>query len=158
MEGRPDFDARFTLTLQELDSLSSDISLEDALQEVCDILVETVSEYPWVGIYVLEGDMLHLKAWQGPQPTEHVVIPVDKGICGMAVREERTIVVDDVRASPEYISCFINTRSEIVVPIHHDGRVVGEIDIDGDEVGTFNETDREFLEYVADVIISRFIV
>ena len=120
----------------------------NSLQGICDILVKDVPHYPWVGIYMLEGEKLYLKAWAGDQPTEHTVIEVGKGICGMAVREERTVIVDDVKANTEYISCFTETRSEVVVPINKGGNVIGEIDIDGNEVGAFTEEDRVFLEGV----------
>jgi L-methionine (R)-S-oxide reductase len=78
-----------------------------------------------------------------------VAIPVGQGICGKAARENRTVVVDDVRAAPEYLACFLETRSEIVVPIHSGGSVVGEIDIDGNEVKAYDSSDDRFLSAVA---------
>jgi len=90
-----------------------------------------------------------LAAWAGPQETEHVTIPVDQGICGKAAREDRSVIVDDVRATPEYLACFLETRSEIVVPIRAGGAVVGEIDIDGNEVKAYDASDERFLTAVA---------
>jgi GAF domain-containing protein len=84
--------------------------------------------------------------------TEHVRIPVGQGICGAAAASGRTEIVDDVDADPRYLACFPSTRSEIVVPISFEGRVVGEIDIDSDERAAFGEGDREFLERVAALI------
>jgi GAF domain-containing protein len=86
-----------------------------------------------VGIYRREGETLVLDAWDGPAPTEHTRIPVDRGVCGRAVREQRTVIVDDVRSAPDYLACFLETRAEIVVPIRDGSTVVGEIDIDGNE-------------------------
>lgn len=98
--------------------------------------------------------MLRLAAWAGPQATEHVAILLGQGICGKAAREDRTIVVEDVRAAPEYLACFLETRSEIVVPIRSGGHVVGEIDIDGNEVKSYDASDDQFLSAVAERVAS----
>jgi L-methionine (R)-S-oxide reductase len=125
---------------------------DDVLREVVTLLHERFDHYSWVGIYLVEGDELVLGPWQGPQATEHIRIPVGQGICGAAAASGRTEVVDDVNADPRYLACFPSTRSEIVVPISYEGRVVGEIDIDSDEPRAFGEVDREFLERVAMLI------
>ena len=78
-----------------------------------------------------------LGPWKGPQATEHVRIPIGEGICGAAAASGVTEVVDDVNADDRYLACFVSTRSEIVVPIAYEGRVVGEIDIDSDEPAAF---------------------
>ena len=122
---------------------------EEVLQGVVDALQERVEHYSWVGIYLVEGDDLVLGPWQGPQATEHVRIPVGQGVCGAAAATGRTEVVDDVNADPRYLACFPSTRSEIVVPIAHEGRIVGEIDIDSDRPAAFGEEDRAFLERIA---------
>jgi L-methionine (R)-S-oxide reductase len=128
---------------------------EDVLQQVVDVLAGEVDHYSWVGIYLVEGDDLVLGPWQGPQATEHVRIPVGQGVCGAAAASGETEVVDDVNADPRYLACFPSTRSEIVVPIAHEGRVVGEIDIDSDRPAAFGEDDRELLERVA-MVVARF--
>ena len=124
----------------------------EILQGVVDALEQRVAHYSWVGIYLVEGDDLVLGAWKGPGATEHVRIPVGQGVCGAAAASGRTEVVDDVNADPRYLACFPSTRSEIVVPISRDGRVVGEIDIDSDKPAAFGDADREFLESVAELI------
>lgn len=123
----------------------------DRLTRLCRALRAGVPHYDWVGVYLLEenGTMLVLRCWDGPAATEHVRIPVGQGICGLAAREVRTVIVDDVNADPRYLQCFLGTRAEIVVPILAGGRVLGEIDIDSDRVGAFNATDRMFLEWCA---------
>jgi GAF domain-containing protein len=93
---------------------------------------------------------LGLKAWAGPAPTQHTRIPLGKGICGLAAREARTVLVEDVSKDPRYLSCFLSTKSEIVVPIFREGKVIGEIDVDGDQVGAFNPADRILLEWIAE--------
>jgi GAF domain-containing protein len=122
----------------------------DVLHEVVELLADRFEHYSWVGIYLVEGDDLVLGPWKGPQATEHVRIPVGQGVCGAAAASGRTEIVDDVNADSRYLSCFPSTRSEIVVPISSQGKVVGEIDIDSDLPAAFGEPDREFLESVAD--------
>jgi GAF domain-containing protein len=121
----------------------------EILQSVVDALEEQVEHYSWVGIYLVEGDDLVLGAWRGPQATEHVRIPVGQGVCGAAAASGETEVVDDVSADTRYLACFPSTRSEIVVPIFHEGSVVGEIDIDSDRPAAFGEADRGALQRIA---------
>ncbi len=122
---------------------------DDVLRGVVDVLADRVTHYSWLGIYFVEGDELVLGPWRGPQATEHVRIPIGAGICGVAATSGRTEVVDDVHADPRYLACFVSTRSEIVVPVAYDGRVVAELDVDSDEPAAFGDADREFLERVA---------
>jgi len=109
--------------------------------------------YRWVGFYWIIEDMLYLGAWVGPAATEHVAIPVGQGICGLAARTHETVIVDDVSKDPRYLQCFLDTKSEIVVPVFRDGDstkdVVGEIDVDGDKIATFTTEDRKQLEAIA---------
>ncbi|MGI0070698.1 MAG: GAF domain-containing protein [Thermoplasmata archaeon] len=138
-----------TPALLQIDAVVSRLKGRAALQEVCRFLRESFPAYRWVGVYRLDGATLVLDAWDGPAATEHVRIPVDRGVCGQAARENRTVVVADVRAAPEYLACFLETRAEVVVPIRDGARVIGEIDIDGNAVGAFDQSDATFLEAVA---------
>jgi L-methionine (R)-S-oxide reductase len=122
---------------------------DEVLRQVVSVLHDRFDDYSWVGIYLVEGDDLVLGPWQGPEATEHVRIPVGQGICGAAAASGETEVVDDVNADPRYLACFPSTRSEIVVPIAYEGKVVGEIDIDSDRPAAFGPDDRIFLERVA---------
>ena len=122
---------------------------DDVLRQVASLLHDRFEHYTWVGIYLVEEGDLVLGPWRGPQATEHTRIPVGQGICGAAAATGRTEVVDDVAADPRYLACFPSTRSEIVVPISYEARVVGEIDIDSDTPAAFLEGDRQFLERVA---------
>jgi L-methionine (R)-S-oxide reductase len=127
-------------------------SADDPLAKAVEVLEEGFDHHSWVGIYLVEGDDLVLGPWQGPEATEHTRIPVGQGVCGAAAASGVTEIVDDVNADPRYLACFPSTRSEIVVPIALDGRVVGEIDIDSDRPAAFGDDDREFLERVAALI------
>ena len=121
----------------------------EVLQCVVDVLHDRIDHYSWIGIYLVDGDDLVLGPWKGPHATEHVRIPVGQGVCGAAAASGETEIVDDVNADPRYLACFPSTRSEIVVPIAHEGRVVGEIDIDSDQAAAFGDGDRDFLERIA---------
>jgi L-methionine (R)-S-oxide reductase len=125
---------------------------EDAQARAVLYLYENFSHYDWVGIYRLDGDELVLGAWQGEQATEHVRIRVGQGICGSCAVSCRTEVVPDVGADARYLTCFSETRSEVVVPIIRDGRFWGEIDIDSSERSAFGPDDVEFLESVAGLL------
>jgi L-methionine (R)-S-oxide reductase len=132
--------------------VNSEHEADEVLRKTVEVLHDDFPHYTWVGIYLVEGDDLVLGPWKGPAATEHVRIPVGQGICGAAAASGETEIVDDVNADPRYLACFAATRSEIVVPIHFEGRVVGEIDIDSDEPAAFAESDRVFLERVAHLI------
>jgi GAF domain-containing protein len=104
----------------------------------------------WVGVYLLVDDTLRLGPYVGA-PTEHVAIPVGVGVCGTAVASDTNIIVDDVRAQDNYLACSLETRSEVVVLIRDQGEVIGQFDIDSDNVAEFNARDVAFLEGVAEV-------
>jgi len=122
-----------------------------AMERVVEILKREMRHYTWAGIYLLEGDELVLGPFLG-KPSPHTRIPIGRGICGAAVRERDTIVVDDVNADSRYLACSLETRSEIVVPIMSGERVLGEIDIDSDQPAAFGPDDKELLESVASLL------
>lgn len=130
-------------------------SRHSALEAVVGLLASNYKHFNWTGIYILEDGELNLGPYRG-DPSPHVKIPIGKGICGAAVREEKTIVVPDVKADNRYLACSVSTKSEIVVPIFKNGEVVGELDIDSDDINAFNERDRKILEKVAEKIATLF--
>jgi L-methionine (R)-S-oxide reductase len=113
------------------------------------VLNSSVPTYSWVGVYAVEGSDLVLEAWSGPAATEHTRIPIGNGVCGFAAKSGKTEIVSDVSKDPRYIQCFLSTRAEIVVPVIREGAVIGEMDIDSDQLDAFSSLDREFLEAVA---------
>jgi GAF domain-containing protein len=121
--------------------------------------MELLSEepgYDWVGVYTLHDHELMLDVYVG-EATEHARIPLGKGVCGTAVAENRNMVVDDVRDLENYLACSIDTRSEIVVLIRNqDGKVLGQIDADGHEVGAFGEQDEKALGEIAGFLADRW--
>ena len=121
------------------------------MAETVRLLQRERPHYHWVGFYMLEGDVLVLGPFVG-KPTEHVRIPLNQGICGAAASTGETVVIDDVTEDPRYLACSLETRSEMVVPIWHDGRLVGELDLDSDAPAAFTADDRALLEQVAEII------
>ena len=133
-------------------------SFAELEKAVVEAIAAELPRYNWTGFYWLDPhdpQTLVLGAFIG-EPTPHVRIPVTQGICGAAVASGETVVVDDVHADPRYLSCSIQTKSEIVVPITAHGKVIGEIDIDSHSPAAFSNIDRIFLEEVAG-IVGRFI-
>ncbi len=115
--------------------------------------LDKLAGFDWSGIYRLEGDMLVLDAYVGAA-TDHDRIPVGRGVCGTAVAENRSQVISDVRELDNYLSCSAFTRSEIVVLIRDGETILGQIDIDGHDVGRFGEEEEEFLSRLA-LVLSR---
>ncbi|MCH8274022.1 MAG: GAF domain-containing protein [Armatimonadetes bacterium] len=111
-------------------------------------LASGLEGYDWCGVYRLEGDSLVLDEFVG-EPTKRTRIPVGRGVCGTAVAEGRNLVVADVTNIPNYLSCDIRTRSEIVVLIRDGERVLGQIDIDSHSIGAFDASDERLLEEIA---------
>ncbi len=129
--------------------LKSNISLDSKLQKICQLLYDEVDYYNWVGFYFRNGSKEELKL--GPYvgaPTDHTIIPFGKGICGQVAVSNETFVVQDVNSESNYLSCSIDTKSEIVVPIFKDGKNIGQIDIDSHVLNPFTEKDQQFLEHL----------
>jgi L-methionine (R)-S-oxide reductase len=121
---------------------------------ICHTLAHRLSGYNWVGFYMLDRNdpnTLVLGPFVGAA-TPHTRIPLNQGICGAAVTQGETIVVDDVNADSRYLSCSLETRSEIVAPVRVHGTIVGEIDIDSHENGRFKSEDRELVEKCAEIV------
>ena len=123
------------------------------LQSICDFLKKEKEHYDWVGFYFKNGDKNELKLAQfAGKPTEHTIIPFGKGICGQVAISNQNFVVDDVTMQDNYISCGIDVRSEIVVPIFKNGNNIGQIDIDSHTINAFDKNDEELLEFVCELV------
>jgi len=143
-----------TTDSQQLDDIRALIARaatpDDAIRGTMEYLHGRRPDYHWVGVYRLEGDTLILGPYVGPA-TDHVRIPVGRGVCGTAVAENRNQVIANVQELDNYLSCNLETRSEIVVLIREPatGRVLGQIDVDGTRVNAFGHGEESFLESVA---------
>ncbi len=103
----------------------------------------------WVGFYRVLGDALVLGPFQGPLACTR--ISKGKGVCGTAWQQAKTVIVPDVDAFPGHIACSSLTKSEIVVPIINKGVVTAVLDIDSEKADNFDETDKFYLEKMADL-------
>ena len=126
-----------------------------AIRELAMKLLDELPTYNWSGIYRLDGEELILDAYVGEE-TEHTRIKVGVGVCGTAVAENANQVIHDVRELSNYLACSLKTRSELVVLIREGDNIIGQIDIDGHEVGAFDLSDESLLEKMAEVLASRW--
>ncbi len=126
---------------------------EAKLQKICQLLDQEISYFNWTGFYFKNGDKeeLILGPYVGAE-TDHTVIPFGKGICGQVAVSNETFVVPDVHEQDNYLSCSIDTKAEIVVPIIKNGENIGQIDIDSHTLNPFTAEDREMLEWLCDEI------
>jgi len=137
------------LMLEEIRTLAVDPDPGGALQRICDLMRDEVEHYNWVGYYIAvpEDRLLALGPFSG-KPTEHLKIPYGRGICGQAAETQETFVVPDVMSQSNYLSCSIETKAEIVVPVFWRDSFVGELDIDSHTVDPFTKWDDTFLNEV----------
>lgn len=129
--------------------LSANESVDSRLKKVCVLLDQEVEYYNWTGFYFKDGDKdeLVLGPYVGAE-TDHTRIPYGKGICGQVAVSGETFLVPDVHAQDNYLSCSIDTKSEIVVPIFKDRKNIGQIDIDSHKIDPFTNEDVELLEWL----------
>ncbi len=123
-----------------------------ALQRICDYLKREIDHYDWVGFYLAAPAerVLLLGPFSGA-PTEHLKIAYGEGICGQVADATEALVVPDVSAETNYLSCSIATRAEIVIPVWHKDEFVGELDIDSHTTDPFTSDDEELLSEVAEI-------
>ncbi|XLM19389.1 GAF domain-containing protein, partial [Chromobacterium piscinae] len=101
----------------------------------------------WTGFYLVKGEQLVLGPFQGPIACTR--IPHGRGVCGSAWAQNRTLLVEDVDAFPGHIACSSSARSEVVVPIRDaSGKVVAVLDIDSDQLASFDQIDADYLERI----------
>jgi GAF domain-containing protein len=108
------------------------------------LLYENMEDLNWAGFYIMNKGSLMLGPFQGKVAC--IRIEIGKGVCGTAVAQDATQLVKDVHQFPGHIACDSASNSEIVVPIHKDGKVVAVLDIDSPSLARFDEADKEGLE------------
>ena len=140
--------------LQAADALTADESDGVAnMANVAALLWEALPEVNWTGFYrVIEGELV-LGPFVGRPAC--IRIPVGRGVCGAAAESGTTQLVPDVHAFPGHIACDGDTRSELVVPVLRDGRVVAVIDLDSPSPARFDEADRAGIEALAAMLSDR---
>ena len=120
------------------------------LSNAAALLWHALPELNWAGFYLREGEKLILGPFQGN--TACIVIPMGRGVCGTAAAKDETQLVPDVNAFRGHIACDSASRSEIVVPLRKEGRVVGVLDVDSPVLNRFTEADRAGLEAFAAIL------
>jgi L-methionine (R)-S-oxide reductase len=136
--------------------VASDAPDEEVLRRVVRLVHDAHPRWDWSGIYLLVDGTLIVGPFAGSdEPPEHSRIEVGEGVCGTAVAENENQLVEDVRELDNYLACSLSTRSELVVLIREDERIVGQFDIDSDERGAFTEEDEALLEELAMVVAPR---
>lgn len=128
----------------EKDAVANMANVAAALKETFDFF--------WVGFYVVKQDELVLGPFQGPVACTR--IQLGRGVCGTAWKEAKTLVVDDVEQFPGHIACSALSKSEIVVPLIKDERVIGVLDIDSSELASFDQDDAHFLNMLCEWLVT----
>ena len=143
-------EAQYKALLPQAQALLSDESDPVANMANLAALLHREMGFWWTGFYRVEGQELVLGPFQGPVACTRIAL--GRGVCGTAWQEQRTLVVPDVEQFPGHIACSAESRSEIVVPVWHRGAIVAVLDIDSRELGTFDQTDRQYLEQMAGLV------
>lgn len=123
------------------------------LANTASILYHSLPDVNWAGFYLYDHTELVLGPFHG-QPA-CLRIALGRGVCGTAAQKQTAIVVEDVHAFPGHIACDENSKSEVVVPLIHNGRLIGVLDVDSPLQGRFTHEDVAGLEQVASVLMSR---
>lgn len=135
------------------DIIKGDDSTLHKLQNVCDLLKNSVCRYDWVGFYLVDPEStseLILGPYAGAA-TEHTRIGFGEGICGQAASSLSVFIVDDVSLESNYLSCSPDVKSEFVAPVIWESKLVGELDLDSSTVAAFRQSDIDLLNWVVEV-------
>ena len=147
-------DARSQLVDNIRIAISEAASEEEILKAAVELIDGFSDGYDWTGFYMMRDKILEVGPYLGPE-TPHTRIELDKGICGAAASQKKSIIVDNAQADSRFLACSTTTKSEIVVPLFDGDKIVGEIDIDSNQPSYFKEDDRKMLEAIAAVVVSR---
>ena len=141
---------KYELLHKQIESLVAGES--DTIANMANIaaMIHTTFGFWWTGFYRVVGEELVLGPFQGPLACSR--IRYGRGVCGTAWKESTTQVVPDVEQFPGHIACSSASKSEIVVPIIKDNTVTAVLDIDSEHLATFDETDRQWLEKIVELL------
>lgn len=119
------------------------------LANVCAALKEQFNWF-WVGFYLVKNEELVLGPFQGPVACTRIA--KGRGVCGSAWQQEQILIVPDVEQFPGHIACSSLSKSEIVLPIFHEDKVIGVLDVDSSDLNDFDETDALYLKQLLELI------
>ncbi|SDW11518.1 GAF domain-containing protein [Lachnospiraceae bacterium KHCPX20] len=143
----------YRLLAEQLRSLMEDEPYYiPVLSNASALIMETVKELNWAGFYLVDEkkNSLLLGPFQGKVAC--IRIPFGKGVCGTAAAEDRTLCVEDVHQFPGHIACDSASNSELVVPVHKDGKLVGVLDLDSTQFSRFTKEDVEGFELFVKIL------
>jgi GAF domain-containing protein len=127
----------------ESDMIANMANISAALKEVF--------SFWWVGFYLVKNNELVLGPFQGPVACTRIAL--GKGVCGTSWKEAKTIIVPDVDQFPGHIACSSASRSEIVVPLLKDGKVIAVLDVDSEHYDHFDKTDEQYLTIITKLLV-----
>lgn len=137
---------KYTILYKQIASVIQNES--DAIANMANVaaMIHQTFSFWWTGFYRVIGEELVLGPFQGPLACSRIAY--GRGVCGTAWKDGRTQVVPDVEQFPGHIACSSASKSEIVVPLFNDGKVVAVLDIDSEHLATFDDTDKLWLERI----------
>ncbi len=140
-------DEKYKILIQQLSSLVlKEDNLISNLANVTAAFKQTFDKISWVGFYLYDGKKLYLGPFQGKVACTN--IEIGKGVCGQAAKLRKTIIVPDVHQFPGHIFCNVDSKSEIVIPLIKENKLLGVLDLDSTEYNSFNEEDKIYLEKI----------
>jgi GAF domain-containing protein len=135
-----------------LKSLSEEkLPASSILANTAALLYSSFEKISWAGFYLLEGETLYLGPFQGKAACTK--IDINRGVCGKAARNKKTVIVEDVDLFPGHIACDSESKSEIVVPVILDDSLIGVLDIDSPSYSSFDSKDQIYLEEITSIIV-----
>ncbi|MBK6539400.1 MAG: GAF domain-containing protein [Ignavibacteria bacterium] len=149
---------RYKLLLPQIDALIKDeINFIANISNITSVLRYSFDNFLWVGFYFTDNNNpgeLVLGPFQGRVACTR--IKFGQGVCGTSAERKETIIVNDVNEFPGHIVCDSLSKSEIVLPVLKNGKVLGVLDIDSERYGNFDETDKKFLSKMLENILNIF--
>lgn len=138
---------KYRLLVSQVKSLlSKEDNLISNLSNLTAAVRDTFDKISWIGFYLFDGDKLYLGPFQGKVACTN--IQIGKGVCGTSAQKRETIIVPDVNKFPGHIFCDSDSKSEIVVPLMKNNKLLGVLDLDSHEYNSFGKTDKEYLEEI----------
>lgn len=143
---------RYERIITQLEGLlTKTADVNSRMATIAAVLHNKMDGFFWTGFYFLTDGELTVRLYQGPVACQ--ILKKDTGVCWAGINQKQTIVVANVHDFPDHIACDSRSLSEIVVPVHDkSGTIVGVLDIDSKETGTFDQTDQLYLEKIAGMI------
>ena len=148
------YSEKYNFIIQSVAAITNNVDYNISnMANIAAILWENMDNINWAGFYIMRNGELQLGPFQGKVACTRIAL--GKGVCGTAAQNDETQLVKNVHVFPGHIACDSASNSEIVIPIHKDGRVCGVLDIDSPIIARFDEEDRIALEAVVQILESR---